>query len=88
MCETVISTSLDSETTHWGQAIQFLDAGIPVCEGDRQAVMARLGLQGISYFLPAGKKKQKLSPRFSASQSPLLAKSGHIWCPPPVFLEY
>ena len=41
--ETVISTSLDSETTHWGQAIQFLDADIPVCKGDRQAVIARLG---------------------------------------------
>jgi hypothetical protein len=63
MCETVISTSLDSETTHWGQAIQFLDAGIPVCEGDRQAVMARLGLQGISHFLPAGEKKTKIEPK-------------------------
>jgi len=50
--DTVISTSMTNRTTHWGQAIQFLDADIPVRQNDRQVVMVRLGFQEISFSLP------------------------------------
>ena len=54
--ETVISTSPASGTTHWGQAIQFLETDIPVRKDDRQAVTARIGFQDVYFSLPVGKK--------------------------------